>query len=150
MTTIPADASDAGATNTPNPGRSATGSGQDDSGDLRARLACLVRQPFKGWVSSPTEAYAIAVADAILAAGYRLAVEDDTTIDRVARAIHHAECGYDDLCKGYDSHGEWDRKWREDSYEAAARAAVRAIREAGVETGRCQGCGGPLSDAGTA
>jgi hypothetical protein len=63
-----------------------------------------------------------------IASGYRRVVEDDDTIDLVARAIHQAECGYDDLCQGYDAHGEWDRRLREDSYEAAARAAVRALR----------------------
>lgn len=64
-----------------------SGSGQNGSGDLRARLAGLVRQPFEGWVSSPTEAYANAVADAVLADGFRRVVDDDATVRVVAEAL---------------------------------------------------------------
>ena len=70
------------------------------------------------------------VLDVSLAeAGYRRVVEDDDTIERLARTIHDAECGTDDLCKGYDAHGEWDRRLRDDAYESVARAVVRALRE---------------------
>lgn len=91
-----------------------SGSGQDGSGDLRARLAGLVRQPFEGWVSSPTEAYADAVADAVLADGFRRVVEDDATIERVAEALHARNCD----CTAWS-----------DKDLTAARAAVRALRE---------------------
>jgi len=129
MTPFPPERVASGATNTPNPTPGTPEAFQAVSDDLRARLAGLVRQPFDGWACSPTEAYALRVAEAVLADGFRRVVEDDDTIERLARAIHDAECGTDDLCKGYDAHGEWDRKWRDDAYESVARAVVRALRE---------------------
>jgi hypothetical protein len=100
-----------------------------DAGDLRARLAGLVRQPFDGPVSTPTVAYANAVADAVLADGFRRVVEDDATVDRIARVLISVRLP--DGCDELDVWRAWHRLsnrerhgWRE-----SARAVVRALRE---------------------
>ena len=58
----------------------ASESGQDDSGHLRARrhLAALIAGTPGVW-STPTRTDAEAIAAAVLAAGYRLVADDDTT-----------------------------------------------------------------------
>lgn len=103
-------------------------------GDLRAHLAAVVHAAGCQCAGAPTGLTLRTldvdlIADAVLHAGYRLVVDDDTTVERVARAIHHVGCGSDDLCKGYDHHGDWDRRIRDDSYEAEARAAISALRD---------------------
>lgn len=68
-------------------------------------------------------AHAIAAVDA----GYRLVSEDDATVERVARVLHDRLCDRadgDEACEDYDDH-----RW----YKADARAAVRALREAGTD-----------------
>jgi hypothetical protein len=99
-------------------------------------LATLLEPEAANWATEAdpvwrevTRSVAMAHAMTAISSGYRRVVEDDDTIERLARAIHDAECGTDDLCKGYDAHGEWDRKLRDDAYESVARAVVRALRE---------------------
>ena len=74
---------------------------------------------------------ALAHAIAAVEAGFRLVSEDDATVDRVARAMHLAgcECGmsFDDhQVSMLNDFGEED-----EGYMVMARAAVRALREAG-------------------
>lgn len=106
----------------PNPDPSATEAAAPVTGDLRAQLVGLIRQPFDGPVSTPTVAYAEAVADAILAAGYRRVSEDDDTIATVADAIDE------------DVRSRWQGRPDEflsspNDWRDVARAAVRALRE---------------------
>lgn len=117
---LPSESS-AGATGKANLNPRDSESGQDGSGDLRARLAGLVRQPDDGPVSTPTEAYTLRVADAVLAAGFRRVVEDDGTIERLASAM--AELN--------ESAPPWPEihDWIKNIYRDRARVVVRALRE---------------------
>jgi len=117
-------------------------SGHDDSGDLRAsaiRLT-LLAQAVRGEAMMAARPGQLArleqmadeieqIAGQLRHAGGGQPEINDTTVDRVARAIHDAECGIDDACQGYEAHGTFDRYVREDSYTAVAHAAIQALRE---------------------
>lgn len=128
------------------PVQSASESGHDGSGDLRAEALKLARlldpiafddrakpqnlgQSFDRYSRQQT---AMDHATIALIRGYRLVSEDETTVDRVARAMHLAgcECGmsFDDhQVSMLNDFGEED-----EGYMVMARAAVRALREGGA------------------
>jgi hypothetical protein len=115
MTPFPPERVASGATNTPNPTPGTPEAFQAVSDDLRARLAGLVRQPPGGPVSTPTEAYALRVADALLADGFRRVVDDDEVPTRhaccphcTARTGSCVRCGVRDAAEGEELCGECD------------------------------------------
>jgi hypothetical protein len=76
----------------------------------------------EGW-RERTQNTALGYAGLVIAAGYRRVVEDDDTIERVARILHDRLCDRadgDEACEDYDDHRWW---------KADARAVVRALRE---------------------
>jgi hypothetical protein len=128
--TVPRSTSAAGATNTAQEHSDANSTVQPVSGDLRAEVDRLARlldpvafddravpqnlgQRFDRYSRRQT---AIDHATIALVRGYRRVVEDDTTVDRVAKVL-----------SGW--HGEWDHIGEavRDHYRSKARAAVRAI-----------------------
>ncbi len=92
--------------------------------DLRAEMAAIAHAPSKTLLGrdpisscpSPHEAVERAV-DALIAAGYRLVSEDEATVDRLAGLLT-------DWFEGRGRAEFWDA-------QDMARAAVRALREAG-------------------
>jgi hypothetical protein len=135
MTPFPPERVASGATNTPNPTPGTPEAFQAVSDDLRARLAGLVRQPPGGPVSTPTEAYALRVAEAVLADGFRRVVDDDDTIEREAgiRALKAAlECsrGHARGARAQDLDRETCRFWQ--GVSGFLRSRIRAL-EAGEE-----------------
>lgn len=98
------------------------------SDDLRRQLAAIIAHPkmpadvrrFAGTDECDRCTGSLDVADAVIKAGFRLVSEDDATVDRVAEKL-------------------WREFWREvpgygitkDFWRGPARAAVRALREAG-------------------
>lgn len=101
------------------PERSATESGHDDSGQLRAEIAAVLDASLAAVCATWKPSLARRAAADLEAAGFRVVSEDDTTVDRVARAMWHAfwdvapEAGSNVLAK----------------WTPVARAAVRALRE---------------------
>lgn len=107
----------------------------------------------QGWDRKSRQMVAEVHATAAHAAGFRRVVEDDTTVERVARAIFSVREAMIDP-------SEVDRVWAETEtvFRAEARAAVRALREetswvlgdpvyanqAGQK--QCEGCGTQWTD----
>jgi hypothetical protein len=133
MTTFPTGQGHSGATNPPNPNPSVNPSGNDRSGDLRRDLADRINRAWDEWAADEVPGWRQEyIADAILAAGYRRVVEDDTTVERVAVAL----CDLDGLL--WPEEGEVEAAAQAglsctiadtDLYRRRARAAVRALRE---------------------
>lgn len=135
MTLFPAQQPDQGATNMPNPNPSATEDGRAVSGDLSpetvAVLVDLARAldpeacdpPAKTLpIGDAAEVWrrqdtALLTARRVWEAGYRLVSEDDATVDRLAELLT-------DWFEGRGRAEFWDA-------QDMARAAVRALREAG-------------------
>jgi hypothetical protein len=132
MTPIAGSSSDAGATNPPNPGPSATGEVQAARDDLRADLAAVIAHPkmpadirrFAGEDECDRCTRALDAADAVLAAGFRRVSEDDDTVEQVAQALAVHDGYVWDVVDGAA-----DNVANPDYYLARARAAVRALRE---------------------
>lgn len=83
----------------------------------------------EGWRGA-TMNVALAHAAKVITSGYRLVVDDDTTVDRVARAIFvQARARYD----GPENVPTWDEDPEEDreEFRFVARAAIQALREGG-------------------
>jgi hypothetical protein len=98
-------------------------------GAERAALVKLIREPHGHVHNTPTTAYAEAVADAVLAAGYVRVQDDDETVDRVAKALHA------ETYVGLTSEllPEHDVVWQADPalrrpWQRAARAALAEVR----------------------
>ncbi len=94
------------------------------SADATAALVDLIRGDYPDVWSVPLPQHAEQIADAILAAGFRRVAEDDDTIERVGWAMASEVDGY---VSGDLDPGEWEQ------YTNLARAAVRALRDGGVE-----------------
>jgi hypothetical protein len=138
MTSFPTQQPDQGATNPPNSGATTSASGNHGSGELRAEvdqraeLVALITARYPLGRVWPTECHAEQITDAIVAAGFRRVSEDDTTVERVAAGLAHA----DELRWAVREGGRWrdvgKPEWplaSRSSYLARARAAVRALRE---------------------
>lgn len=74
---------------------------------------------------------ALAHAIAAVEAGFQLVSEDDTTVDRLAVAMHAAGCGCGMSLDEHQASMRNDFDEEDPAYAVAARAAVRALREAG-------------------
>lgn len=86
---VPADAVAQGATNPPNPPGSAIPSGNDGSGRLRAEVARALGNA--GVSPFEIEDFKIEdVADRLHRVGFRLVVDDDTTVVGLVREFHDA------------------------------------------------------------
>jgi hypothetical protein len=75
-----------------------------------------------------TQQRALSHAAKVLTSGYRRVLEDDDTIERLARAIHDGHCG----CGDYDDHLDVVKHEfgvDECGYRDIARVVVRALRE---------------------
>lgn len=135
MNTFPTPQPDQGATNMPEPNPSAAASGNDASGDLRAdlyrtlspeaqELSTLINEALPAWQRQTEPAgrqvtsLADFVAEWLIGFGYRrLVSEDEATVDRLAGLLT-------DWFEGRGRAEFWDA-------QDMARAAVRALREAG-------------------
>jgi hypothetical protein len=109
------------------------GSDSDGRTALRDELVGLLCADVLTAWSIPTDGHAKALADKILAAGFRRLVEDDDTVDRVARALwvdHLA--GLPKLLQPIDDAEReefWGHVVGSGHFHTQARAAVRALRE---------------------
>lgn len=149
MTTFPTPQPGQGATNMPNPNPSATEGGRAVSGDLsgpselamvRALAALLEPEAFAPDIAAspewrePTQAVALNHAAKVITSGYRLVSEDDTTVDRVAAELADVD-GYLWPEEGEEEAAAQAGLSRTianvDYYRDRARAAIRALREAG-------------------
>lgn len=142
MTAFPTPEPDQGATNKVDPDPDVLPPGNDGSGALSpetvAALVALARVLDPDACDPPATSLPIGEAaevwrrqDAALLtarrvweAGWRLVSEDDATVDRIVRALHDEWCGCEE---GLADHRDGYRHNLDD----AARAAVRALREAG-------------------
>lgn len=97
---------------------------------LRRDLAATINQALDDWrrheVTGWLQEY---VADEVLARGYRLVAEDDTTVERLAVALHEAGCGCGMTLDEHQTAMRRDFDEEDPAYRAMARAAVRALRE---------------------
>lgn len=82
-----------------------------------------------GWMARQDRA--LLDAHAIHEAGYRLVSEDDTTVDRLAVVLHSAGCGCGMSLDDHQAAMRNDFGEEDPGFAEMARAAVRALREAG-------------------
>lgn len=110
----------------------APGPAQGESAALRETLAALIAHPkmpadvrrFAGEDECDRCTRSLAAADAVLRAGFRRVVEDDVTIERLAKAL----AAFDGYVWSEDD-GAADNVANPDYYLRRARAVVRALRE---------------------
>jgi hypothetical protein len=143
MTPVPDSTVDAGATNMPGPSPSTPKGVQAVRDELspssswvavEALAALMEPEAFdpnqladEGWRERTRNVALGHAASVIMCADYRRVVEDDETIERLARVIW-ASTLHPDLADD----GSW--KWaksKTDGYHARARAVVRALRNEG-------------------
>lgn len=145
---VPASTVAQGAANPPAPPESAIPSGNDGSGDLSpetvAELVALARVIDPDACDPPAKALPIAdvnevwrrqdtallTARRVWGADYRLVSDDEATVDRVAAALWLVDV----RTLPRTERADWGRNAPDDAkahFRAMARAAVRALREAG-------------------
>lgn len=95
-------------------------------------LADCIRVAMAGWQQSSepagpgvTDAF-VYMANELISQGFRLAVDDDTTVERVARALWRSDIADVPVS---DTDANWAIASANGSYQSKARAAVRALRE---------------------
>lgn len=145
-TRVPGADVDASGSAAGDPEQSATASGNDGSGDLSASpawtavqaLATLLEpEAFDPNVKAAPEwrerakGTALAYAAKVITSGYRLVSEDEATVELLAVAMHTAGCGCGMTLDEHQASMRHDFDEEDPAYADMARAAVRALREAG-------------------
>lgn len=105
------------------PSEGDSGSGQDDSGQLRAEIADTLNGELAGICASWRPTFADRAADALVKAGFVRVSVDDDTVEQVAAALadHDGFVWTDDAVDDAVPNSDW--------YRSRARAAVQALRD---------------------